>query len=147
MNRHSDPADLPVVNCINSESLERLRQFLRQNNWRVFEIDGSDIEDKPSLLAKVADHLPHEPDLIARDSWDAWVDTLWGGLAGLNEERVAFVWTHAERMLVRGLPDLLTAVECIQNLASDVSTADYGFPRPMLLRLFLVGEGDNFKPL
>lgn len=142
----SNVEQLRVVNLVNQKSLDDLKCFLHQNDFRIFELDGETVKDKASFFTKAGEQLPHEPGLVAQSSWDAMVDTIGGGLAKLGDKRVAFVWTKAEKMIERGLPDLLIAVDCFQQLSSDVATTKHGFPHPMLLRIFLVGEGDNFKP-
>jgi hypothetical protein len=136
-----------VVTCVNQKCLDALKCLLAENGFRIFELDGASIGDKISLFVKAGEHLPHENGLIARNSWDALIDTLWGGLAELNAERVAFIWTHAEKMLEHSLTDMLIANDCFQHLASEVATTEHGFPHPMLLKIFLVGVGENFPAL
>ena len=135
---------LRVVTCVSQKSLEVLKNFLTENGFRLFELNGENIRDKASFFVEAGEQLPHEPGLIARTSWDAFLDTLRGGLAVLEDGKVAIVWTHVENILASGLADLLVAVDCFQDAASDLAITEPGFPRPMLLRVFLVGEGNNF---
>jgi len=138
---------ISVINFVNRVSLDELRLFLRENKFRVFESEGRGVRDKGSFFARAIETLPQDPELVAGDpNWDALVDSLWGGLARLDDSRVAILWLEVEKMLERGVPDLLVAACCFQRLASEVSKTEHGFPHPMLLTVFLVGDGENFVP-
>jgi hypothetical protein len=106
--------------------------------------DGSSVYDKRSFLKQAAMDLPQPPELISNDNWDALLDNLGACLSEIEETRVAIVWTAAETMLIRGLPDLLVAASCFEFLAKVVSTTAYGAPHGVALHVFLVGTGDNF---
>ncbi len=136
---------LRVVNFVSSKSLANVRQFLKQYGFCVFELIGESIEDAQSFFAKAHNLFPQDPPLGSRVNWDAFLDSLRGGLANLEEKRVAFIWTNAEKMLGHGIADLFIAAECFQQLASDVATTEYGLSEPIELLIFLIGEGDNFK--
>ena len=138
---------LRVVNWVSQSSLKSSRRFLEQNGFRVFELDGQNVRDAQSFFDESLKLFPFDPPLSGRLHWDAFQDSLWGGLADLGERHVAIVWTKAERMFESGLPDLFIVVDIIQNIASEIGTTEYGLSRPIDLVTFLVGEGDNFKTL
>ena len=138
-------AKLRVVNFVSSNSIANVRQFLNQNGFSIFELDGHNVVDAQSFFPAAIRLFPQDPPLSGRVNWDAFLDSLWGGLDNLGEKRVAFIWTHAEKMLDHGLEDLFIAAECFQQLASDVATDKYGISQPLELLVFLVGEGRNFK--
>lgn len=142
-----DCVEFSVINCIHQDSFAVLVERLYLEHWRIFELEGETVKDKSSFLKKAGEQLPHEPGLIASSSWDAFNDTLFSGLVDLHENRIAILWTGAHRMLEGGLPDLLMAVDCFKQMASDFITMKIGSPTPVQLAVFLVGEGDNFKPL
>ncbi|PYS30269.1 MAG: hypothetical protein DMF75_16190, partial [Acidobacteria bacterium] len=99
-----------------------------------------------AFFIEAARILPQDPPLIGNINWDALTDSLWGGLAELGKERVALIWTNAQRMLEHGLQDLLIANGCFEHIASTMATTKYGISRPIMLVVFLVGEGNNFGP-
>src|SRR6266404_6912964 len=136
-----------VINCVSQEALARLRSFLNDNGFSIFELDGTKIDDAPSFFIESAKKLPQDPSLSGNVNWDAFIDSIWGGLAELGKERVAFIWTNDQRMLEHGLKDLLTANGCLEHIASTMNTTKYGISRPVKLLVFLVGEGNNFKQL
>jgi hypothetical protein len=136
---------LRTVNCINTSCLSEVREFLRQNGFHLFELDGEQVRDAASFFHAVVRSLPLDPPLSGSVNWDAFIDSVWGGLDDLGEERVALVWIAAERMLEKGLPDLLIAVDCFQQLAASVRAPDTGISTPALMLVFLIGDGENFK--
>ncbi len=79
-------------------------------------------------------------------NWSGFDDYLWGVVA--ETDAVAIVWSDAHRMLGGGLGDLMLAVEAITDLARQVADgSESGFPRPVTLRLVLVGDGPDFPPV
>lgn len=137
---------LRVINCVNSSSLQSLDRFLRESGFTVFELNGKQVEDAQSFFAESIKILPQDPQLNGNINWDAFTDSLWGGLANLGQDRVAIIWTNADRMLEHGLQDLLVASGCFEHIASTMATTKYGLARPVQLLVVLVGEGNNFKP-
>src|SRR4051812_26900600 len=106
------PRILRSVNCLHRNSLNDLKLSLSEKGFRIFELDGENIKDAESFFFESVKLLPQDPPLSGSVNWDAFLDSLWGGLDNLGEKRVSVIWTKAERMLERGLPDILMAVEC-----------------------------------
>ncbi|SRR6266542_1030614 len=133
-----------LIACVNQGELASLRAMLITDGFRLFQLNGSNVHDRSTFLEEASRALPHEPGVEVVSKWDALVDSLWGGLAIEETSNVTFLWTDAQRMLEHGLPDLLTAVSCLEHLARQVATPSAGFPRAVRLITFLLGEGDNF---
>jgi hypothetical protein len=138
---------LRAVSCVSETSLGLLIEELVERSFRVFQVDGSGITGKLSFMEQAALSLPQPGDRKAAKNWDALSDNLWAELSESPEARVAFVWTHAQNMLVGGLPDLLVAVACLEELSRQVASTTTGFSHPLELRTFLVGSGPNFPAL
>lgn len=138
---------LRSVNFVDEVYLSELKDNLHQQGYFIYEINGKEIIDAQSFFLEIKTKLPQDPALSGKVHWDAFIDSVWAGLEELGKNKVAFIWTHAENMLKQGLPDLILAVECLKNLSSDLSDAKTGIPNPTHLITFLVGKGDNFKPL
>jgi hypothetical protein len=143
---------LSIINFANEESLAILREFLQQHDFQIFEIDGATVKDGESFIAQAMRKLPQDPPQgpewlpVGEPHWDAFVDSFIGGLAHLESEWVAVVWTSVENMLDYGLSDLIIATSCFEQVIHTVAQAKYGFPQRMNLFVFLVGKGANFKP-
>ncbi len=138
-----------VLSCVSAQSLDALETVLREMDYKIFEINGSRIEDAETFFLIATDVLPLDPPLTlgGRVNWDALSDSMWGGLDRLGEPRVAIVWTRAERMLDHGLSDLLIASYCFRDVAISVHDPQTGISTIVDLLIFLVGEGNNFKAL
>jgi hypothetical protein len=67
-------------------------------------------------------------------------------LDALRAGKVAIIWTDLQRMLVRGLPDLLTATLCLVDVARLAASRDSGISVPTNLIILGVGVGPNFPP-
>ncbi len=135
-----------AVTLVNRNSWNELESSLHFWQFRLLMVDGTGITDAASLCQAANRVLPHPlGDPIC--DWNSLEDGLWQGLAAMAERgdcRIAICWTQAHAMLKSGLPDLLLAIDCFRGLAAQVVTSNQGFPRPMALRTFLIGEGPNF---
>ncbi len=136
-----------VLSCVSAQSLDALETVLREMDYKVFEIDGSRIEDAQTFFQIAKNILPLDPPTSGRVNWDALSDSVGGGLDLLGEPRVAFVWTRVERMLDHGLSDLLMASYCFRDVAISVHDPQTGISTIVDLLIFLVGEGNNFMAL
>jgi len=132
-----------VVTCLHISALQTVRDLFDDLNCTVFELQGNLVCDKVSFLRQANGDLPC-PEGLEPYSWDAFMDCLWWGLADIDTSQVAILWTDAHIMLEGGLPDLLSAVSCFEQIARSVATIEQGFPRPLILHIFLLGEGINF---
>jgi len=135
-----------AVTLVNRNSWNDLEASLHGWQFRLLMMDGTAVTDAATLCQVANRALPHPlGDPIC--DWNSLEDGLWQGLAGMAERgecRVGICWMQAHTMLQGGLPDLLLAIDCFRGLAAQVTTSEQGFPRPMALRTFLVGEGPNF---
>jgi len=136
---------MSVITCIDVECLPKLRQMLDSEGFHVVQLDGEYISDACTFYEQATRILPLDPPIVGAVNWDAFVDSVWGGLDDLGEQKVAVVWTRAENMLRGGLQDLLEIVLSFQHLASLISTREYGIQHPVRLLVLLVGKGDNFR--
>jgi hypothetical protein len=74
----------PIISCVETRSYWQLVQSLRQEAFKVLELDGETITDAQSLFAEINRKLPLDPPLSGRVNWDALSDSLWGGLEKLG---------------------------------------------------------------
>ena len=133
-----------AINRVNQSQLDKVMAILAKLEYRVFTLDGKNVHDKLSYIAKAVCDLPHPEGMFAHNNWDAYNDDAWGGLHELPDTRVAFVWTDAHVMLRGNKEDFLVAVDILEKLSRNVAHTEHGFSHPMDLRTFLFGEGDEF---
>jgi hypothetical protein len=132
-----------IFHCYSSQTLLVLQEVLAREGFRIYPLDGSTICDKRSLFEAFRRDMPLSPPLLLVNLiWDALADSLGGGLAGQPEERAAILWLDADRMLNGNLSLLTEAVEVIVGEAQNLLSP----PHPVILRVFLLGDGINFPP-
>ncbi len=144
-----EQSDMPffsVVNCIESAYSQSLFSLLAHQHYHILHLDGSKVVDKASLLLQTKNDLPPVDDLNPHN-WDALADYLWNGLYDLKSNAVALVWTDAHRLAGSDLQDFLNAVRIFSDVSRQVARGEGGFPRPMTLLLFLVGDGNEYRSL
>jgi hypothetical protein len=128
-------------------SLQRLEHELRSHKYCIYELNGHDIQDAHSFFHKIKEILPLDPPLSGNVHWDAFRDSVRGGIDRLCESKVAVVWTSVENMLGQGLADLCLATQYFGEVSSDVLVSTKGTEQPVRLITFLVGVGNNFDEL
>lgn len=96
-------------------------------------------------VTEILDVLPQDPPLSGKVNLDALLDSLWGGIDNLGVNKIAFVWTQADT-IVRNSPDnFKTLIECFNELALSVANTEFGIERPVLFKVFMVGNSKEFK--
>jgi hypothetical protein len=98
---------------------------LRSGGVRIFELpDG--IDSKASFFDAVCAVLPLNPPLMRmRDSWDALSDSVWGGLADVDESRLAIVWADCARLADAGAHAFRIATEILASLPGDLANPEF----------------------
>jgi hypothetical protein len=107
MLKRRDERDLRIpafgVHLRQSVSAEELISKLRAEGWPVYVIEGAP-DSKAEFHEAVRAALPQDPPLGPTPNWDALLDSVWGGIGTLGEERVAVIWPDSTR-LAEGDPD------------------------------------------
>src|SRR5947209_8311728 len=96
--------------CVSARSKVPLEHSLRQQRFRVFEVEGAVVHDEASLFTAFIHGAPmgdasaySELDWTRPSGWDAFEDFLWQGLAELQGERVAILWNAADSVSANNL--------------------------------------------
>jgi hypothetical protein len=138
MTREGDLPRPAVLNWVNAADAERLRAALRATDLHVVELNGSLVDDAPSLFAAFETLLGRG---FAAGRWDALRDVMPEIVGRTRSEDSCLVWDHADNMLHGGLPDLVTALDLLVETSRDFGTHNRRFVT------YLLGEGPNFPPL
>lgn len=138
------------VSCIAADSLPYLRTELVSREFRSYELDGSNILDKGSLVSEISHtfSLDRSHQLMGHHAWDALSDLLWQHFMEQKDRHVALIWRHAEKMLDGQLQLLLDAITVFLELIAILEREEFTeSTHPILFRLLLVGIGNNFPKL
>ena len=139
--------NLRIITWIRAEDYPLLHTTLQQLGCSIFELDGQRITDFPSFFSQARSSLPQDPPLGPYPQWDAFSDSLWGGLLALNSALAVVIWRDVDRMFEGGIPDLFIALECFQDVARGIAQKAPGSTDDLSLNVFLLGKGANFRPL
>ena len=137
------------VSYIAASSVQHLSRLLREHGFYVIELDDDSIIDSESFFRSILTRLPLDPPLSGRVVWDAFKDSLWGGMDLLSEKetRVAIVWKNAEKMMGHDPGGFALAISCFKQVVTTVDTDEYGIEQPMVLRIFMLGNSQKFTPI
>ena len=112
----------------------------------MFELEGEFVTDKLSLRVRLQATCHNRPIEVALNNWESLTDSVWRGLASLDNTRFPIIWTNAQNMLESSLGDLLTAIVCLTDLAQIWRQRNM-VSQAVLAYCFLAGRGKNFPIL
>jgi hypothetical protein len=135
---------IEMVNCYRQSDWLEVESLVAAQDFQIIRFDGATVVDKASFLAQAGRDLPLDEGCQPQ-SWDGFVDCLWGGLYHVESPRVALVWQSAHVLLQSDLQLFLTVNRLLDGVAQSVATTENGFSHEMWLALFLVGEGELFE--
>lgn len=127
------------LNYVNTDSLDQLGEVLQQQGYLILEIEGKNIKGKTSFLKYAAQTFEME---TTPETFEAFGDYLWQVVVdNIEEQNIAVVWTHAEKMLEAKPEEFAQASATITVVTGEV------VEQSKKLQLFLVGKGDKFPTL
>ncbi|CRK84587.1 barstar family protein [Neobacillus massiliamazoniensis] len=139
--------NFPLIRTVNRLSVNKLIEILNVEKFYIIRLNGSNILDEITFFKGiVSQKIPLDPPLSGNVNYDSFTDSLWGGIEGLHSEKVAIIWSNFNKMLDKGLNDFLKISECICNIAEEL-IPENGAEYDVDLKIFLLGEGDNFPIL
>lgn len=94
----------------------------RELGYRVFSLP-SGISDRGALIRAVKAAVPLDPPIQGDDSWDAFSDSLWGGLDSLETRGVALLWPGSAQLREKQPEDYAIAGEVFADICSTLVTA------------------------
>jgi hypothetical protein len=131
----SEGRPLAVLNWLPSGHEADLRRRLAAGGFRSLDLDGTDVVSAATFLGAARAQLFGAEETA---NWSSFTDQIRNHPVVAGGERVAFVWSHADRMLESGLPDLVTALDILTGVARE----RYGLGSTFAV--FLLGDGPNF---
>jgi hypothetical protein len=135
----------PLIRTTNKLSESKLIEILNDENFYIIKLNGQRIYNEVTFFKEIVNQsLPLDPPLSGNVHYDAFNDSLWGGLSELPSEKVALIWTGFNKMLDKGFNDFLQISQCIYKIAEDLTHIEYGIDHKVDLKVFLIGEGTNF---
>lgn len=140
-----------LINFLDQNDKNKVIQYLAKNGFLYYEIDGVRIYDRQSFYDVAMEVLPQDPPLPrgGKVNLDGFTDSVTGGLMGLENqnENVAIIWNHADKMYSQSEQDVHVLVECFRHINLAVATTDYGIKTPIRLQIFLLGTGEHFPAM
>jgi hypothetical protein len=136
----------PLIRTINESSEGKLISILEKEGFNIINLNGSNILDEKSFFKEIVNQrIPLNPPLSGKVHYDAFHDSMWGGLSDLGYKKVALIWTDFNKMLESGLNDFLSIAGSFYFIAEQVTHLEYGINQAVDLKIFLIGKGENFS--
>ncbi len=122
---------------------ESLVEKLSALGFTIYTIDGLRILDEKTFFEEVARALTF-PEYFGHN-WDAWDECLGDFGRSLTADRVAIVWTDADRAMEADAQTFLQAVCDLFRLAMGASSLKKASPeQPKQVEVFLLGQRQGF---
>lgn len=130
---------------ISENKQELLINNLNEKGFKVYTLDGRNISNVYNFFKEAIKVLPQDPPLFGRTNFDAFVDSIWGGVDEAGYDKVAIMWEKSNNIINKSPNDLNRIVRCFEELAESFKTSEYGLDKPITLKVFLFGNGDAFN--
>lgn len=111
-----------------------------------FVLDGRNVNDSKTFFAEAARTLPLDPPLLGtKRNWDAFTDSVFGGLDLLAQSRVVFILDNADRIIEESLMDLITICLVMHEAIMKVMRTSTNITVPVRLAFILLGSAQGFS--
>jgi hypothetical protein len=130
--------------CASAEDHDSIKGVLIASGFATFDLAGDRISDLETFFRTVISVVPNDPPLSGRPHLDALLDSVWEGFRVLGSEKVAILWKDADKILDRGLQDLIIISDLFQEIGRTLRGTEKGKLPRFLLFLVLFGNGPNF---
>lgn len=91
---------------------------LEQHGFKIFSIGT--VDDAEAFFDQVKDAFPLDPAISGKVNWDAFADSLWGGLDACDESKIALVIGDATEFSETNDRGFNMAINCLADAASEV---------------------------
>lgn len=136
---------LPNVSLALEDQISDVRSALTAAEFKVYRLSGiTSVED---FFLHVRDDLPMAPPISGQVHWDAFSDSLWGGLDETGDERIAIFWENADQLLMKDSESFQIAIEIFSHVASSLANPQFNADKLPLLKIFMFGAGSEFPRL
>lgn len=136
--------ELNAVSYILIDDVDIVKTFIKEMGYQIFNIDGTKITTIEEFFIWVKNELPQDPPLSGKVNFDAFVDSLWGGIDSFGEEKIAIIWTNPTKIMNLDKGKFKTLIACLEELSRTLTLEEYGVEKPILLKTILLGEGEEF---
>jgi hypothetical protein len=93
---------------------------LQARGFRLFSIGKP--TDSHDFFRQAKAAYPFDPDISGNVHWDAFADSLWGGLDACAESRIALIIQDATEFAENSAGDYKLALSCLADAATGVET-------------------------
>ncbi|WP_251862290.1 barstar family protein [Clostridium sp. Marseille-Q2269] len=114
-------------------------------DYKIYYINGERISTIDELFVCIKDRLPLDPPLSGNVNFDAFVDSLWGGLDNQDYEKIVIFWQYPNELMKQDKKRFEKLIQCINEVAKELLLEQYGVDNPIILKTFLFGKGAMFS--
>jgi len=105
---------------INRNALDTVQIDLKTRGFAVHAIGK--VTNSEDLFNQAKEAFPLDPPISGRVNWDAFADSLWGGLDACNQSKIALVIEDAVEFAADNPREYDLALECLVESANEVES-------------------------
>ncbi len=135
-----DSMRLPLISWIAQADYPTIQRLLLTQRFNIAVLDGSTIVDGPSFIAQAGRDLPLDPPVLT-PHWDAFPDSLYGGIIAAEIDKFALVWLAADVLLDHDPETFVNALQSFTDVAHDLCSPS----EQVVVKVILLGVGTSFK--
>jgi hypothetical protein len=140
------PENFGALTLVNQSRADEIDQLLRERNWTVWRLDGTEASDAPAVFAQAARDLPSPFSIRPVADWTQFQDSLWEAAHTTKGTDIVLLWSGVDKLLAGALSDLVQAAIALTGVSRGLNDpAPPRTPRKQF-RTVLLGDGPNFPP-
>ncbi len=136
--------ELNTISYFDIDDFEIVISQIQDMGYKIYYINGKETTTIEELFLWIKNEFPLDPPLSGNVNFDAFVDSLWGGLDNKNDEKVAIVWKYTNELIKRDKYRFEKFLECIKEVAKTLTVEEYGINKPVILKMLLFDNGELF---
>lgn len=127
-----------TIEYILTENVEVHIAELQKLNFQIYVCeDSSSIEN---FFLRTQSNLPQDPLLTGKVNYDAFVDSIWGGLDRESYSRVALILKQVDKLKRCDHIGFCNLVCCFEEIGFSLVSEEYGINKEVFLKVLLCGK-------
>lgn len=133
-----------IFSCYDINDYEIMTSEMQDKGYKMFYINGKEICTIKKFFSYIKDIFPLDPPLSGSVNFDAFIDSLWSGLDNQEADKIAIIWKYPNELMSQDMDGFEKLVQCIFEVAENLSSEEYGSNKLIVLKVFFLGKGPFF---
>jgi hypothetical protein len=118
-------------------TLDSIREEATRCHARVLYVDTRGMCSREAVVRALGDGIPMDPPITSGRIWDAVEDSLWGGLFGLEEDKIVILLTGSASFAHDEPNEFATMLDVLRCVARELADASCTHDHPKMVCVYV----------